>query len=709
MTFTVHSYSIAEDWVQAICSFEHEYSRLTSTTPFKYKATFKGCCRLSDLEVNADTSWSLSTVLNVRDDDHSPRLTVLPLQTLVKKQRPGDAEPSLYLPADDNVFGDPATSAAPLLKTWEIMGNIGAAPSLIRTSIPPANLPNLDIDLNSGLITLAAGPVFSATAPSVDKCNPADARPACAGTLPSSGSVAPLAPGLYNAVVQLKQGNSTAPVEVMIRVVEEDVANGRILPVLSSAPPSLFYPSYSHRHHVAYLGFPVRPFQVTAATALQGVHLGFTVGRLPQGARLSTVKGGASSLSSLCAHGGPYCRHDPTLPCNGTSTRDCECLPPDDGKLCSGVGAITCRGGATCMPCWELGECPTSNASLSFQWTPIAGQEGTHIVCFDATSEGAAGCAAEEASVLSERCAALSSPAQCVNLEIFPDPPPMIWTTFAADVDPFQRSGVAYLGRELAFTVYANDSNCADSPDISMGDMPPGASMGPQMSTTTRESFTVTSFTGEEATTQQECRTHRRRFVWKIPHTYGGYVGTHCFYATDSCGVDAACSGGLDTSEVCVELRVAKCQYAVNREQSIAEVAAIFGTDWIQIFNMNDMLSPDYVLFKNQVLRIGKMYQVTAGDTLLRLAARFGTAHESIAFLNYEVGEEETSNITVGQQLCLVANSCLGHIQSDWDQNPPVDESLERWYEGVKSAYHALQEAKTRSMAGQPQPSFDDL
>eukprot|EP00286_Rhodomonas_abbreviata_P002149 CAMPEP_0181344680 /NCGR_PEP_ID=MMETSP1101-20121128/32315_1 /TAXON_ID=46948 /ORGANISM="Rhodomonas abbreviata, Strain Caron Lab Isolate" /LENGTH=224 /DNA_ID=CAMNT_0023456525 /DNA_START=676 /DNA_END=1347 /DNA_ORIENTATION=+ len=224
MTFTVHSYSIAEDWVQAICSFEHEYSRLTSTTPFKYKATFKGCCRLSDLEVNADTSWSLSTVLNVRDDDHSPRLTVLPLQTLVKKQRPGDAEPSLYLPADDNVFGDPATSAAPLLKT--------------------------------------------------NKCNPADARPACAGTLPSSGSVAPLAPGLYNAVVQLKQGNSTAPVEVMIRVVEEDVANGRILPVLSSAPPSLFYPSYSHRHHVAYLGFPVRPFQVTAATALQGVHLG---------------------------------------------------------------------------------------------------------------------------------------------------------------------------------------------------------------------------------------------------------------------------------------------------------------------------------------------------------------------------------------------------------------------------------------------------
>ncbi len=39
---------------------------------------------------------------------------------------------------------------------------------------------------------------------------------------------------------------------------------------------------------------------------------------------------------------------------------------------------------------------------------------------------------------------------------------------------------------------------------------------------------------------------------------------------------------------------VCVCRYAVNLEQSIVEIAAIFGTDWIQIWNMNDAKSPDY-------------------------------------------------------------------------------------------------------------------
>jgi hypothetical protein len=43
------------------------------------------------------------------------------------------------------------------------------------------------------------------------------------------------------------------------------------------------------------------------------------------------------------------------------------------------------------------------------------------------------------------------------------------------------------------------------------------------------------------------------------------------------------CSGELDTVELCLDFVVASCQYAVSREQSIAEVAAIFGTDWIQV------------------------------------------------------------------------------------------------------------------------------
>lgn len=41
---------------------------------------------------------------------------------------------------------------------------------------------------------------------------------------------------------------------------------------------------------------------------------------------------------------------------------------------------------------------------------------------------------------------------------------------------------------------------------------------------------------------------------------------------------------------------------------------------------------------------------------------------DTYSWVCWQVGEEESSNITVGQQLCLIANSCLGHIQNIWDQ-----------------------------------------
>jgi len=62
------------------------------------------------------------------------------------------------------------------------------------------------------------------------------------------------------------------------------------------------------------------------------------------------------------------------------------------------------------------------------------------------------------------------------------------------------------------------------------------------------------------------------------------------------------------------------------------------------------------------------------------------------------LGELDTTNITIGQELCIVANSCFGEVQSIWDENPVVDESLERWYAGVKSAYDALRQAKAEQL-----------
>ena len=160
---------------------------------------------------------------------------------------------------------------------------------------------------------------------------------------------------------------------------------------------------------------------------------------------------------------------------------------------------------------------------------------------------------------------------------------------------------------------------------------------------------------------------------------------------------------------MCLNFQVAKCKYAVSLEQSIAEVASIFGTDWIQVFNLNDLSTPDHILFRNQVLNVGHKYVVGIGDTVLRIARRFGTTEASIKFLNYELGELQTTNISLGQELCIIPNSCFGEVQSIWDKNPHVDASLENWYSGVKSAYDALRKAKMEQQEARGPVAWDPI
>ena len=93
--------------------------------------------------------------------------------------------------------------------------------------------------------------------------------------------------------------------------------------------------------------------------------------------------------------------------------------------------------------------------------------------------------------------------------------------------------------------------------------------------------FTVQSYLGANATTTRNCSVQQRVFRWDIPLTYGGYRGQHCFYATDTCGADPGCAG-RPAVPLCVELAVAKCRYAVQLESTVVEVAALFGSDWIQ-------------------------------------------------------------------------------------------------------------------------------
>jgi len=629
MMFEVQAYSLSEDWVQGISIFEHTYARFSSTTPFQYIGTFKGCCRVSELKVNADTSWSLSSIMNVRDDVSSPRLTVLPVQTVIKKQRPSSEDPAFYIPASDDTQRD---HPHPRLKTFEVMGNIGHAPSIIGTAGKPTNLPQMSVHPETGRISLATGAIYSSDAvANYKKCVPGSREPSCRAdynpsTQKSTMNMTNLQPGLYNLVVQLMQGNSSSPVEVMISLVEENYAMAIPLemPRLSSpTAPDLFYPHLSYARHVSYLGFPMTPFHLSGSTNLQAMQVGFTVGRMPSGARISTIAGGTSAYGFSCVNGTHWCKQSPLTSCNGTSTLGCTCQEPDTEKACRGPhnSMTACRGGGTCQSCWHRGTCPTSTGVIAVEWVPTSGQMGTHMFCFDVTAQRPQ----EYCSDANEHgCRALSSPSQCVNIDVFKDPAPHIFSSYEQHLDPYAHSQFAYIGRTLTFEVYATDDNCKDTPAITMGPMPPGATLSTQTRTSSQTPKSLVSFFGVNDTSYVECHTEVRTFSWVIPHTYGGYTGRHCFHATDECGEDDHCSGELDTTTLCIDFQVAKCRYAVSLEQSIAEVASIFGTDWIQVFNLNDLASPDYMLFKNQVLNVGHRYIVGVGDTVLKIARRFG-------------------------------------------------------------------------------------
>ena len=725
MLFTVQAWSSSEDWVSGFSTFRHTYAALTSSTPYTYVSTFKGCCRLSELNANADTAWSLSSLMNVRDDTSSPRLTIMPIQTVLKKARPSDPNPSFYVPAGDD---KQHMMPLPATKAFSGMPSIGHAPSIIGGGAAPKNLAHMTVDAVTGKISLATGSVFVSDDPtSSAKCvvggTGADYQASCmadydSAATPVTQNVTGLSTGFYNIVIQLLQGNSSAPVDFVVLLVAEDpfASPPKVFPRLSSPTPHIFYPHFSYSKHVAYLGFPMPTLHLSGTVAAAGLNLGFTTGKLPANLRMSTISGGTAAYGYTCVNGTMFCEEAPATTSNGTDIPGCTAVEADTGKPCAGPHNSACRGGGVCQACWHLGTCPTSTANMTVDWTPTTGQEGTHMLCFDVTAlrpehlcpdPAAFGC--KDFPVSTHVHGALSSPSQCVQVEVFKDPPPTISSTYEQDLDPWAHTHYAYLGRTLEFTIRVADENCLDTPAITMGaHMPPGASLGPQVETPGLFPVTVTSYLGVNDTSSRLCRIQSRVFSWHIPHTYGGYKGRHCFVATDECG-DLECSGELDYSELCLNFQVAKCKYAVSLEQSIAEVASIFGTDWIQVFNLNDLSTPDHILFKNQVLNVGHKYVVGIGDTVLRIARRFGTTEASIKFLNYELGELQTTNISLGQELCIIPNSCFGEVQSIWDKNPHVDASLENWYSGVKSAYDALRKAKMEQQEARGPVAWDPI
>jgi LysM repeat protein len=94
--------------------------------------------------------------------------------------------------------------------------------------------------------------------------------------------------------------------------------------------------------------------------------------------------------------------------------------------------------------------------------------------------------------------------------------------------------------------------------------------------------------------------------------------------------------------------RVTRCRYSVGAtERRLAEIAAKYGTNWLQIWKMNPELShPDYVLHTGQSVAIGRLLSVGAGDDLQSIALRYGTTVETLYDLNYDLNRTATIRCT---------------------------------------------------------------
>lgn len=78
-----------------------------------------------------------------------------------------------------------------------------------------------------------------------------------------------------------------------------------------------------------------------------------------------------------------------------------------------------------------------------------------------------------------------------------------------------------------------------------------------------------------------------------------------CFTASDATDATAMMGSG------CVHIRVERCKWFVQSEDSLIQIAARFATNWLQIWHFNpEILHPDSALPPSKEIWIGHLYEV---------------------------------------------------------------------------------------------------
>ncbi|EKX51546.1 hypothetical protein GUITHDRAFT_102808 [Guillardia theta CCMP2712] len=120
-----------------------------------------------------------------------------------------------------------------------------------------------------------------------------------------------------------------------------------------------------------------------------------------------------------------------------------------------------------------------------------------------------------------------------------------------------------------------------------------------------------------------------------------------CYGCTDS--------GYLGPGAVtCVSITVSICSIYINKGMTLESLARQYHLDrnWRRMWNLNPWLpQPNAVLHSDVVLRIGSIYKVRRGDTLVVIAARFQTTVKKLMNVNKNI---DVMDLKEGQDVCVL-------------------------------------------------------
>jgi len=311
------------------------------------------------------------------------------------------------------------------------------------------------------------------------------------------------------------------------------------------------------------------------------------------------------------------------------------------------------------------------NVSRLFSWTPQKGQEGiTYLICFQAQSDRKA-----EYCVPSKRCVRVKAvvPMQFIQEAIIqilplapqmkipagiPPPPPPPSPRFIDAAGMVTENTRVQIAPgclvKVRISVDRSVTGALVEPEPSVG-IPPGATLSP-----------VPELQGQDLGGGLYRDTYE--IAWRPTRDFRHPTYPACIRVRDTLGSRSEASGTIDSlggasgvelkreHDRCYQYDLLRCRFCAQAEQSLEHVAAYwYGADWIQLWGVNPEITVPDRLPDNALLRLGPTYLVKRGDTLLRLADRYGMTLPQLQALNPEADEKI---LKPGDALCIMPTVC---------------------------------------------------